>query len=1509
MVRPPPSAYRKVASPTESDTPRRSSFGSMSRTMSSESVATTTASTERGQHSLTDVTNAESRTRLAKVCKKLAIHGKAEKEGARYTLYMHIEMPELAKPRSYPLFPDKDVTLLQFSIDKLTSSGAAPMLSSTAAIAASRLNMKLGAGGVDDEGPDAQSQSLKVTTANYHICLNAAATASAPTGDETAKKEPVKQGYLVILHLRVPFTAQPPQSPFVVRLPMPRCLNNKLRFDLNPEIFGSDGIIADVQPGTMRPSKSRPTSAGVGGHGEDGTAVIQGPFPSTADVIIRWEGPTKSPLLSPTALQAGMADTATSEGLRCLGTEKMTSTLRVSAVAEPPDDLQQGEAAIAIAFQAELVDPHFVGLDSKAAIELRPDVFGQAARWHEVDVLGSAGLLRWARIGSESSPDGQMAKSSSRSSLHSVESSDGSLKAAMSSNPFGGSGGTDESMLMDMQIPSGITQSDMDFSIDEQPRSEGGLSRPGRRLSIGVRQHQQDIQACATAGDGEQTGLVLVFDVNNIRGRDASASTPLSISVHGILIVSTFASPDLWKDNESALEPASPRALSIPVFRTKCAETHSSSVTLANVKDAPNLTLLRCPAKGVKSSPSSLLADPLVTDLFSMEVSSTSPQILPALGCGWDVEHGTLAIETKTFPDDIVDENQVRSGENISLDASKQGPLEPASLRGAEVHAPLADLSTDSAVSTGTILSMTRKSSQRRFQQSTDVDAIGAIVEEAKVEFWPTYSPGKEPQASANESAMIAVPDPEWGRMVVRLNVTWPTSLPTDDDENADSATAGSLTPALLCYLPPEAQILHASIAGLPLRVAATAAAGGRSALTELQLSSYLYARPDESQSSSPLRASIVYETSAAQELVLPTIAATTVQLAAVVALPAGAPYRCSSSDLYQVSNPSSSPTFHAFMLGPMSSRKITLIKDKPVIPAGNDVPNRVAPLQEGFLKPSPEPFLWSPAQGAASFAAAAEVKPGALPGHGTGSRKSGFWTFFTLGFMTAILCVVLAGFGHMETRHDTLLDLINEVLLHVDTSAPLEANLPLWQSGFRDDSSPTHRNDYFLKQYDATGAPSGANFADKQFGLRDDTKSSTRTEAGSSLHSANSDPFDESQARASHSSLTADLRGVLPQIKNMAKREHGLPDASRTSSGARPSKRRRSDGAVVGDEKILPRPKTAGYVRRIAGPGIYVSTIRGKEKRAADELVQLLEEIVARDYPGASVEPGWWPQHAVNVDDRAIVDQAASKGEREEVALPPSKTGSTAAPSGQEERKRVEAAKSDDVETRFARELAALEEEQSGRCGSKHQKAGVTGEQGAKGNAFFRVVDTGAECLRFLSVAAPLCPFALSFALLKNVEDTGHARCRFVQRITPVAASAHASALNIAALAKHVLPRWLPEEADAAKTFKIDTRIRNHTTLQRDEVIETLAAQIPRTRGHKVDLNNPDCWIVFECLKGTCHIGVLEGYMRFAKYNPQQLADVVRSRRAQQDASAETSQSLQDDTEEGLSRVGPSKR
>ncbi|PWN42278.1 hypothetical protein IE81DRAFT_323600 [Ceraceosorus guamensis] len=1130
MVRPPPSAYRKVASPTESDTPRRSSFGSMSRTMSSESVANTTESTERGQHSLTDANNVESRTRLAKVCRKLALHGKAEKEGARYTLYMHIEMPELAKPRSYPLFPDKDVTLLQFSIDKLTSSGAAPMLSSTAATAASRLNMKLGAGGVDDEGPDAQSQSLKVTTANYHICLNAAATPRAPTGNETATRETVKQGYLVTLHLRVPFTAQPPQSPFVVRLPIPRCLNNKLRFDLNPEIFGSDGMIADVQPGTMRPSKSRPTSAGVGGHGEDGTAVIEGPFPSTADVIIRWEGQTKAPLLSPTALQAGMAATATSEELRCLGTERMTSILRVSAVAKPPGNLQQGEAAIAIAFQAELVDPHFVGLDSQAAIELRPDVFGQAARWHEVDVFGSAGLLRWARIGSESSPDGEMAKSSSRSSLHSIESSDGSLKAAMSSNPFGASEGNDESMLMDMQIPSGITQSDMDFSIDEQPRSGRASSSAGRRLSIGVRQHRQEMQASAAADSdaGKETGLVLVFDVNSIRERDTSASTPLSISVHGILIVSTFASPDLWKDNEVALEPASPRALSIPVFRTKCAETHSSSVTLANVEDAPNLTLLRCPAKGVKSSSSSLLADSLVTDLFSMEVGSTSPQILPALGCGWDVEHGTLAIGTKTFPDHVVNETQVRSGENISLDASKQGPLEPASMRGAEVHAPLADLSTDSAVSTGTILSMTRKSSQSRFQQSTDVDAIGAIVEEAKVEFWPAYSPGKEPQASANESAMTAVPDPEWCRMVVRLNVTWPTSLPTDDDENADLATAGSLTPALLCHLPPEAHILHASIAGLPLRVEATTAAGGRSALTELRLSSYSHARPDEIESSSPLRASIVYETPAAQELVLPTIAATTVQLTAVVALPAGTPYRCSSSDLYQVSNPSSSPTFHAFMLGAMSSRRITLTKDKPVIPAGNDVPKTVAQLQEGFLKASPEPFLWSPAKGAASFAPAAEVKPGSLPAHSTGSRKSGFWTFFTLGFMTAILCVVLAGFGHMETRHDTLLDLINEVLLHVDTSAPLEANLPVWQSGLRDDSRPTHRNDHFLKQYDATGAPSEATFADKQFSLRDDTKSSPRTEAGSPLYSANSDPFEETRGSQSR---TIECKGRVSSL------------------------------------------------------------------------------------------------------------------------------------------------------------------------------------------------------------------------------------------------------------------------------------------------------------------------------------------------------------------------------------------
>ncbi|PWN42277.1 hypothetical protein IE81DRAFT_347536 [Ceraceosorus guamensis] len=370
-----------------------------------------------------------------------------------------------------------------------------------------------------------------------------------------------------------------------------------------------------------------------------------------------------------------------------------------------------------------------------------------------------------------------------------------------------------------------------------------------------------------------------------------------------------------------------------------------------------------------------------------------------------------------------------------------------------------------------------------------------------------------------------------------------------------------------------------------------------------------------------------------------------------------------------------------------------------------------------------------------------------------------------------------------------------------------------------------------------------------------------------------------------------------------MAKREHGLPDASRTSGGARPSKRSRSDGIVVGNEKILPRPKSAGYLRRIAGPGIYVSTIRGKEKRAADELVQLLEEIVARDYPATSVKADWWPQHAVNIDDWTGDDLDASKVQQEQTALSPRRADSTTDPSHSNENNADGKGKSEDVETRFTRELAELQEEQRARRVTTSQTPGVAAR------AFFRIIETGAECLRFVSVAAPLCPFALSLALLGDVEEAGHARCRFVQRITPVAASAHASASNIPALAKHVLLRWLPEETQAPKTFRIDTHIRNHTTLQRDAVIQTMAAQIPPTPGHKVELNNPDLWIVFECLKGTCHIGVLEHYVRFAKYNPQQLADLVRSRRTNGRTSTEPLHRSKEEPQERLSRVGASKR
>ena len=76
---------------------------------------------------------------------------------------------------------------------------------------------------------------------------------------------------------------------------------------------------------------------------------------------------------------------------------------------------------------------------------------------------------------------------------------------------------------------------------------------------------------------------------------------------------------------------------------------------------------------------------------------------------------------------------------------------------------------------------------------------------------------------------------------------------------------------------------------------------------------------------------------------------------------------------------------------------------------------------------------------------------------------------------------------------------------------------------------------------------------------------------------------------------------------------------------------------------------------------------------------------------------------------------------------------------------------------------------------------------------------------------------------------------------------------------------------------YRIEPRIRSHTSVTRDRLIPLVASCVPES--HRADLSKSEVVILVEIFKNVCGIGALEDYEELGKMNVQTL--VQRTQRA----------------------------
>lgn len=153
----------------------------------------------------------------------------------------------------------------------------------------------------------------------------------------------------------------------------------------------------------------------------------------------------------------------------------------------------------------------------------------------------------------------------------------------------------------------------------------------------------------------------------------------------------------------------------------------------------------------------------------------------------------------------------------------------------------------------------------------------------------------------------------------------------------------------------------------------------------------------------------------------------------------------------------------------------------------------------------------------------------------------------------------------------------------------------------------------------------------------------------------------------------------------------------------------------------------------------------------------------------------------------------------------------------------------------------------------------------------------TNTPCVVFISCKPPVDPVKLVTTHVQNVKHSGITRTKYTHRLIPVSGSCAANILEIESLCHRIFESFFDVQDPLQKfRYKIDARIRNHTTLSRPTLIQAIAGCVPQ--GHTVDLGNPEVFVLVEVFKNVCGVSVVKDYYYLQKFNVMEIANETSS-------------------------------
>ncbi|KAI5957022.1 hypothetical protein KGF57_003396 [Candida theae] len=160
---------------------------------------------------------------------------------------------------------------------------------------------------------------------------------------------------------------------------------------------------------------------------------------------------------------------------------------------------------------------------------------------------------------------------------------------------------------------------------------------------------------------------------------------------------------------------------------------------------------------------------------------------------------------------------------------------------------------------------------------------------------------------------------------------------------------------------------------------------------------------------------------------------------------------------------------------------------------------------------------------------------------------------------------------------------------------------------------------------------------------------------------------------------------------------------------------------------------------------------------------------------------------------------------------------------------------------------------------------------------SYLQPLDIDVECVVFIETKMPIDPVLLVHEYAKECFTSGVKTTRSTQKLTPISDSCSATGdveEHLKELSRHVLKDHFHKDGQDPVKFAIQVSRKHFDTLTSEAIIKSVAETVGREHGHTVDLKNYEKLIIVECYKNNIGMSVVEDYLKFSKFNLQQIYD-----------------------------------